>query len=183
MPRFVSDRERRLWIAVTVAVALILAALYPLQFVLNALRSRNLLRAAVAACFLAGAALVVLFLARLRAPLASWLILAAIGGVYAACALAMDVPQERLHLVEYGALSLLIREAFAERRRSSPPAARSSSIDVLSLGLATAIGWFDECVQGILPNRYYDLRDVAFNASAAALALGAAAALRAAAKR
>jgi hypothetical protein len=41
---FRSARERRRWIAVAIAVALLLAALYPLQFVLDALRSRNLLR-------------------------------------------------------------------------------------------------------------------------------------------
>ena len=40
------------------------------------------------------------------------------------------------------------------------------------------VGWLDEGVQGLLPNRMYDLRDVAFNALAAALALGAAAAVR-----
>ena len=55
-----------------------------------------------------------------------------------------------------------------------------TSVDVWALGIAAAVGWLDEAVQGILPNRIYDLRDVAFNALAAGLALAAAAALRAA---
>ena len=51
MARFRSARERRLWLAVAAAVVALLAALYPLQFVLDALRERNLLRAAIAALF------------------------------------------------------------------------------------------------------------------------------------
>jgi hypothetical protein len=34
-----------------------------------------------------------------------------------------------------------------------------------------AAGWIDELIQGLLPTRYYDLRDVAFNAAAGLLAL------------
>ena len=35
--------------------------------------------------------------------------------------------------------------------------------------IGTAIGWGDELVQAILPNRVYDLRDVAMNAAGAVL--------------
>jgi len=37
--------------------------------------------------------------------------------------------------------------------------------------LTVAAGWFDEGIQYLLPERYYDLRDVAFNAAAGALAV------------
>ena len=178
MPRFRSLRERRLWIAFVAAVVVLLAALYPLQFVLDALRARNLLRFAIGGVFLSAAILAAVALARRRAPLRAWLVLTLFVTVYAGLALAMEVPQERLHLVEYGALALLGRAALAESVAVRALSGRVSSVDVWTLGAATAIGWLDEAIQGILPNRIYDLRDVAFNALAAALALGSAAVLR-----
>ena len=36
-----------------------------------------------------------------------------------------------------------------------------------------AAGWIDEGIQALLPSRFYDLRDVAFNAAAGLMALGA----------
>lgn len=42
---------------------------------------------------------------------------------------------------------------------------------VAAFALTTAAGWTDEGIQYLVPERYYDLRDVAFNASAAALAI------------
>lgn len=178
MPRFRSLRERRLWIAFVAAVVVLLAALYPLQFVLDALRARNLLRFAIGGVFLSAAILAAVALARRRAPLRAWLVLTLCVTVYAGLALAMEVPQERLHLVEYGALALLGRAALAESVAVRALSGRVSSVDVWALGASTAIGWLDEAIQGILPNRIYDLRDVAFNALAAALALGSAAVLR-----
>ncbi len=174
-----SDRERRLWIAVAIAVALLLASLYPLQFLLDALRARNLLRLSIAGLFLFCAAAVVVVLARHGATLRTWLVLALTGALYGAFALALEVPQERLHLVEYGALALLVRAAVVESAAVRALARRATNVDIWTLGLVTLIGWLDEAVQGALPNRQYDLRDVAFNALSAALALGAAAAVRA----
>jgi hypothetical protein len=40
----------------------------------------------------------------------------------------------------------------------------------------TAAGWLDEGIQAVLPNRYYDHRDVVFNGAAAAAAVAALAA-------
>jgi hypothetical protein len=180
---FRSLRERRLWIAVAAAVGLLLASLYPLQFVLDALRARNLLRVSIAGLFLLAAATVAGSLIRRRAPPRAWLVLVTGGVVYAALGLAMEVPQERLHLAEYGALALLLRAAFAERFAGRVGGGRGPNLDILTVGAATAVGWLDELVQGILPNRQYDLRDVGFNALAAGLALAFAALLRAASRR
>lgn len=167
-------RERRLWIAVGLAIGAILVSLYPLQFVLDFLRARNLLRLSIAAIFLLALAAAVWWLARRRAPLAAWGILAAAGAVYVGAAAWLDVPQERLHLVQYGALALLLEAAFAARRA---PAGRLG-VAWRALAAAAAIGLLDEIVQGILPNRQYDPRDVLFNLLSAGLALASAAALR-----
>ncbi len=56
MALFRSTRERRLWLAVAVAVAALLVSLYPLQFALDALRARNLLRLTIGGLFLLCAA-------------------------------------------------------------------------------------------------------------------------------
>jgi VanZ family protein len=174
--------ERRLWIAVGLAVAAILASLYPLQFLLDFLRARNLLRISIAALFAAVALLAVVHLRRQRATRGQWLVLALAASVYAAFASSLDVPQERLHLVQYGALALLLEAALVERRRAAGSEPDPSRTALHALGAATAIGLVDELVQGALPNRQYDIRDVIFNAASAGLALLTIAALRRAAR-
>ena len=80
--------------------------------------------------------------------------------------------------MEYGLFCGLVHAALLERRKNRPAAEdvgaakrALSSPWLLALVLTLAAGWIDEAIQGILPNRYYDLRDVAFNFSAGALYL------------
>ena len=65
---------------------------------------------------------------------------------------------------------MLIYQAVAERarngRRVPVPAA-------LALVTAVLLGWLDEAIQALLPNRVYDTFDVASNALAALIAIGA----------
>lgn len=87
---------------------------------------------------------------------------------------------ERTHLFEYGLLATLVYAALVERRaqgRSAPaPAA-------LAVAASALVGWLDESLQGLLPDRVYDLRDVGVNALAALVAVGFVAALRQARRR
>ena len=53
----------------------------------------------------------------------------------------------------------------------------SASQAALGVAVAGAAGWADEGIQFLLPNRYYDWRDVGLNLLGAVLAVGAAAAL------
>lgn len=179
-----SAEERRWWRASLAFLALIYLSLWPLQFALDFLRERNLLRVAIATIF--GVALVAVLrrLARRGAGRREWATLALVGGVYLIVASRMTIVQERLHLAEYGALALLFRAALAARRaRDEGAPAPALGVDALALLLAAAAGLLDELIQGILPNRQYDLRDVGFNALAAAMALGAARGLDAARAR
>lgn len=180
-----SAEERRWWRASFALLALIYLSLWPVQFALDFLRERNLLRVAIAAIF--GAALVALLrvLVRRRAGRREWLALAGAALVYLAVASRMTIVQERLHLAEYGALALLFRAALGARVGGEPEAAlgRGLRVEALAIGLAAAAGLLDEVIQGILPNRQYDLRDVGFNALAAAMAVGAARGLDAARAR
>ncbi|MBF0163074.1 MAG: VanZ family protein [Magnetococcales bacterium] len=70
-----------------------------------------------------------------------------------------DNPSERIHLLEYGFLAFLVFRAMGEPR---------------GVGLLWAyvtvvlLGFSDECIQFMLPNRYFDLGDVALNGVGAA---------------
>jgi hypothetical protein len=84
------------------------------------------------------------------------------------------MPEERLHFLEYGVVASLVYLALRERRAKLTETGVGASDRVARLPpFATAvvftgiIGWLDEGIQAVLPNRVYDLRDVTFNAAAA----------------
>jgi len=73
-----------------------------------------------------------------------------------------EIPEERVHFIQYGLMAWLARGALGW---SAPPL-------LAYLGaflLASGVGYVDELVQGILPSRLYDLRDVLLNMQAAFL--------------
>lgn len=164
------------WIAGGLLLAIYLS-LYPVQFLLDALRERGLLRLTVGAAFVLVALGVVAALIRRRAGARAWLVLLAFAVLYVVLLRQLPVVQERFHLLEYGVLALALRRAWSEglaaRWWGAALARRAAFAALLT---AAAAGWGDELVQALLPNRVYDLRDVGFNALAAALALGAEAA-------
>jgi hypothetical protein len=177
------SEERRWWRLSLAYLAAIYLSLYPLQFVLDFLRARNLLRLSLAALFVAAAAAVAVWMRRRGARRLEWLALAGIGAVYAALLERMTIVQERLHLLEYGLLALGFRAALEARRRRGAPTGGAAGVAAGAWLLTALAGWLDEGIQGLLPNRVYDLRDVGFNALAGALALASAAALEAARRR
>ncbi|MER2563898.1 MAG: VanZ family protein [Myxococcaceae bacterium] len=130
----------------------------------NALRDANLLRVSVAIVFglvLGALTVVVLKTKELRTPRAFVTALVLLT-TYALVIWPMESPEEKLHFVEYGAVGVL---AFL----SSPE--RWSELKRLAAGVlfTAAAGWIDEGIQALLPSRYYDLRDVGFNALAGLL--------------
>jgi len=169
----VRDRaEGRLWLLAAVYLIAIYLSLYPLQFAMDFLRDRNLLRVSIGAAFLSAFAAAAWLGWRRRWRAGQWLVAAIAAVVVGALALRLEVVQERLHLVEYGALGLLLWAALARRderlgRSTVADAARTVALATL---LVTLAGWLDEAIQGLLPNRVYDLRDVGINAGAGALA-------------
>jgi hypothetical protein len=71
-------------------------------------------------------------------------------------------PVEAVHLVEYGILGVLAARALRHH------AADSGSL--LAAGLLVAlVGTLDEVIQWLVPNRFFDLRDVVINAGSGAL--------------
>ncbi len=124
-----------------------------------------------------GGALAVVLLARVwavttageRALLALGLVLYVLGTWW------LDIPQERLHYIEYGGLAALMYCGLVTP--SSPHADASSSggfgwvtAAALAVLATAAVGYLDELTQGwFWERRYYDSRDVQLNARAGAL--------------
>ncbi len=106
------------------------------------------------------------------------MLLSAVAGVYLLLLYWLyrsSVPEECVHLLEYGMLGGLIYTALVERqRRRDALSADFTGPWAPAVGaiLATALlGWVDEAIQFWLPERYYDARDIALNAVAGVLAV------------
>jgi VanZ family protein len=88
----------------------------------------------------------------------------------------MATVAERTHLFEYGLLAALIYSALVERRAQRATVARPALLAIAITGL---LGWLDELLQLVIPDRTYDVRDVGFNLLAATLTVAAAATITA----
>jgi hypothetical protein len=174
MSWFTSKRERRLWLWAMAVMVAIYSTLGLARTLAGALRNEGLLGAS----FLLGLVLLVAAVVtqglRMRLRGAELGVALGVLGVYLLLLLRMTIPEERTHLIEYTAVALLIYEALMERashgRRVPAPA-------LLAVALTALLGLLDEGIQGLLPNRVYDIRDVGFNALAGGMAVGASLAL------
>lgn len=178
---------RRAWGAVGGYVFLLLAVQPRLGFAVDAFKARwgertldrtaYLVAAAAAlALALAGARWWRLTTAGERAAAAAALL------AYAWGVAALEVPQERLHYLEYGLLAALVYRAV----EPMPPAgARPRAAPLVAAALVTGgIGLLDEILQGWLwARRYFDWADVWLNLRAGALGLLVAVPARAARRR
>lgn len=175
MPAFTSNRERRLWLWALAAVVAIYLSLGFAGALAEALRDRNLLDTS----FFAGVLLLAAVIAwsglqRRPGRREIWVALGIIT-VYGMALLRMGIgPEERTHLIEYGLVAVLIYQALVERRRQGRRVPRPAA---LAVGVTVLLGWLDEGMQWLLPNRVYDIRDVGFNALAALMAIAASLAL------
>lgn len=95
------------------------------------------------------------------------LALVVVFGAFAAGAWSLRAnPEEAIHFVQYGGLGLLLFRALGFRLADP-------SIYVAGALLGTAAGTADELIQWLVPNRYFDYRDVGINALAGVLAQAA----------
>ena len=156
--------------AARITLALYLLAIYATLGVVRTLttflRDRGILRESVVAAFAIAAAsfLWIIFRdARNRTPRAALALLVVVAA-YAFVIYPMESTEEKIHFLEYGGVALLAH-------LSAPRAWSSRKRFVRCALLVIAAGWIDEGIQALLPSRYYDLRDVAFNAAAGLMAL------------
>ena len=163
MNLFTSDRERRLWIWTMVVLAAIYASLGFTAPLVRALRERNLLHIAFAALVLL---LVVVFAVQWIRKRPSWSevgIAIGVGLAYWMAFIRIENPAERTHLLEYGIVAALIHQALQERARNGRPVPNPAALTVVATAL---LGLLDECIQAIIPGRFFDWIDVGFNAFA-----------------
>ena len=94
----------------------------------------------------------------------SWILIAFVFLAYVVVFIWLKIPEEKIHLIEYGILAFLIFRAavldFGETRSYA-----------ISFVLASLIGWGDEGIQYLLPNRYYEWHDVFINCISVMLGL------------
>jgi VanZ family protein len=96
--------------------------------------------------------------------LSTGLLLLLVMSVYVFGMVSLSIPEERLHLLEYGFLGFLVHRALI--LDTGKRQAYLAAFIITSL-----IGWGDEGIQYILPNRYYQFKDVSLNSASAALGL------------
>ena len=168
---FTSRRERRLWFCALAVVAAIYSTLGLAGTLAEVLRDRNLLAGSLLfLMFLTLAAIVGSGIGRRPGRREVWVALG-VSAVYGMAVLRMGgSPEERTHLFEYGIVAVLIYQALGERARNGR---RVPAPAALALVATVLLGWLDEGIQALLPNRVYDTFDVASNALAAVIAIGA----------
>jgi hypothetical protein len=172
-----SRRERRLWIGALLVLVAIWSSLFFAGALVPILREQALLGAAFGIGFVLAIVAVAWGALRigetgrevwigLAMAVAAWMVLVRTG-----------VPgADRTHLFEYGLLGVLMHEALRERRRNGaagPPPAFAAVL------LTSTAGVLDELVQGVIPGRVLDPRDLVVNALAAVIAVSASSAMRA----
>ncbi len=167
------SRERRFWLLALLAVVAIFSTLGLAGTLVEELRRRDLFDAA---SFIAFLVLLAAFAAsgiRTRPGWRELWVGPGIAAVYAMVLIRTGIPEvERTHLFEYGLVAVLIHAALGERRGKKDMTAAALAIVATSV-----IGLVDESVQWLIPDRFFDWRDVVFNAFAAVLAVGASTAL------
>lgn len=100
--------------------------------------------------------------------------------IYAVIIWKVRLAEEKIHFLEYGLLSFLIYRAFLDgsekykSRQGTPRSLKSglasflmdikgARVYIFAFILVFILGWIDEIIQYILPNRFYDIRDVIMN--------------------
>jgi hypothetical protein len=143
-----------------------------LGFIVDGLKERwgvpGFERAMLAAAVAVGALLVALAARvwRLASSTDRLLLMAAVA-LYVLGVSLLEIPQERLHYMEYGTLAALVYCACRRATSWNPgiwPAA------VVAIAVTIGFGYLDEVLQGALwERRYFDWRDVLLNGQAAVL--------------
>lgn len=165
-------RERNLWIGALVLVVVTYTTLGKVRILTEWLRERSLLVPTLVLLFGTALWVIVRFLVRHRPGRREWAVLGVVLLVYASLFTLLKRPEEAMHFLQYGSLGFLLYQALRLRReRLGPGGLFRRHAEITAAVLTALLGWGDEGIQYLLPNRYYDLRDVAFNALAGGLAI------------
>ncbi len=75
---------------------------------------------------------------------------------------------ERSHLIEYSVLAVLLHRAFMDHFKRTEKLIKPAFLALLT---GMLLGALDECIQILLPQRYFDPEDIVFNSLAVAMAI------------
>lgn len=168
------ESERRSWVFVILWAGLIFVTIPFVRMIVAYVRDgwgRDFFTYGVALiAFLSAAGALVAAWRRLSVASVLWIAGICALVIYLTFSLSEGTPEEAIHYVQYGVLSILLFRAFAHR-------VRDHSIYVAAAIAGSLVGMVDETIQWIAPSRTFDLRDVWLNATAVvllqlALALG-----------
>ncbi len=87
-------------------------------------------------------------------------------GIYSTFFMILKIPEEKIHLIQYGFLAFLIWRALHHNG-----AGHALRPYILAFLLTSFLGWVDEIIQPFLPDRYYQTSDVLLNAVSGVLGL------------
>ena len=119
----------------------------------------------VAVVLFAIAAVVSIWRTRAHYTLSRYALLAGLAAVYAYMLSAFaQFPAERLHLVEYGFMGYMFLRAL----RIDLPTGWAYAV---AWGITVLVGIGDECIQLVLPQRFFEVKDIQLNAISAGLGL------------
>ena len=153
------------WTAALAYVGAIYATLGVAPRPLAVLRAHNCLRLTLAIAFLA-CVLLVLNVMRFRSRnLWNYFGFALTVGAYLGLTRFVQTPEEQVHFVQYGLVGVLFLRAVRTHTPTLPVAY------AVAFALAALAGWLDEVLQGHVPGRHYDVRDIQLNAVSALLGL------------
>lgn len=178
-----SAREGRLWSAAAAVQIAIYASLGVVRTPTNWLRDHGVLRLTVGALFLSAVIWAGRQLWRSRPSLPEIGLLLGFLALGIWLVLSLDRVEERVHLLEYGTIGGLIYAALSERRGNRLAAGErvgwlARFPGPLAVVLTALLGWGDEGIQALLPDRFYDVRDMVLNAAGGLLVISALAARR-----
>jgi hypothetical protein len=156
------DERKKIWVFIVFYIAIIyitLPVVRPVLKFLYASLGRDMLSVVVNITFILMSAIIVLFSLRkgsLRAFLISIPFMIFIAGT-----MMIDLPQERVHFLEYGLLGILMVKAVGSTYGNL----------ILSFGFIVVVGSVDEFIQLLLPDRFGDVRDIIMNSLGGGLGL------------
>lgn len=165
---FAFTREQRLW---TAAALIVLAIYFTLGLTVEWLR---LLQASGwgAGVFLLGCCLLLVsVVTRGMTAIPNRKEVAVAVGIailYSVTLSYIEHPEERIHVIMYGVVALLIYAALLER---SVYGKRITTIPIVVVAVTAALGSIDEVLQLILPNRVFDVHDILYNILASVMAV------------
>ncbi len=168
MALFTSKREKQLWLWVFAVIIAIFSTLFFGQPLAELFSSQDA-RAVVFSIVMLLVGTTILIHAIKSKPssleLTLWIGLAA---VYTMFILRLGMP-DRSHLIEYSVLAIFIHKAILERNNQT----RGIPLPgLIALVISFTIGVIDECIQILLPDRYFDPEDILFNGMSATMAIG-----------